>query len=168
LLQSPGGDVAKLRLARSLGPIAKNYGCHACLRPLSVLRKSRRRGLTPLWVGVAIYAPFVLAGNRLLIIPMWQITVGQWILAELKKYHFIRVFNDHDFGGYLIANGVAPFIDGRTELYGEKFFVDHNAASGLIIATIHDRKQGAVHTVEPVIRRRSNVSPILTYFQRSL
>src|SRR5260370_32274281 len=43
-----------------------------------------------------------------------------------------RVFNDYDFGGYLIANGVAPFIDGRTELYGEKFFVDHNAASGLI------------------------------------
>src|SRR5260370_26458677 len=43
-----------------------------------------------------------------------------------------RVFNDYDFGGYLIANGVAPFIDGRTELYGEKFFVDHNAASGLM------------------------------------
>ena len=32
----------------------------------------------------------------------------------------------------MIANGVAPFIDGRTELYGEKFFVDHNAASGLM------------------------------------
>ena len=42
------------------------------------------------------------------------------------------MFNDYDFGGYLIANGVAPFIDGRTELYGEKFFVDHNAASGLM------------------------------------
>jgi hypothetical protein len=88
---------------------------------------------------------------------------------------------------------VAPFIDGRTELYGEKFFVDHNAASGLMkpenlfrlleeykieatlmrtqsaatilldhidgwqkvytdeIATIHVRKSGAVHTVEPVV-----------------
>ena len=43
-----------------------------------------------------------------------------------------RVFNDYDFDGYLIANGVAPFIDGRTELHGEKFFVDHNAASGLM------------------------------------
>jgi hypothetical protein len=42
-----------------------------------------------------------------------------------------RKINDYDFGGYLIANGVAPFIDGRTELYGEKFFVDHDAASGL-------------------------------------
>jgi hypothetical protein len=50
---------------------------------------------------------------------------------ELKKLNVTRVFNDYDFGGYLIAHGVAPFIDGRTELYGEKFFVDHDAASGL-------------------------------------
>jgi hypothetical protein len=53
-------------------------------------------------------------------------------VAELKKFHLTRVLNDYDFGGFLIANGVAPFIDGRTELYGEKFFVDHNAASGLM------------------------------------
>jgi hypothetical protein len=53
-------------------------------------------------------------------------------VAVLKKLNLERVFNDYDFGGYLIANGVAPFIDGRTELYGEKFFVDHNAASGLM------------------------------------
>jgi hypothetical protein len=114
-------------------------------------------------------------------------------VVALKKLNLARVFNDYDFGGYLIANGVAPFIDGRTELYGEKFFVDHNAASGLMepenlfrlleeygieatlmrtqsaatklldhvdgwqkayaddIATIHLRKPGAVHTVEPVV-----------------
>jgi hypothetical protein len=53
-------------------------------------------------------------------------------VAELKKRNFSRVFNDYDFGGYLIATGVAPFIDGRTELYGEKFFVDHNNACGLV------------------------------------
>jgi hypothetical protein len=51
---------------------------------------------------------------------------------ELQKHHFSRVFNDYDFGGYLLARGVAPFIDGRTELYGERFFVDHNNASGLM------------------------------------
>jgi hypothetical protein len=114
-------------------------------------------------------------------------------VAALKKMNFTRVFNDYDFGGYLISNGVAPFIDGRTDLYGEKFFVDHNAASGLMepenlfrlleqydieatlmrtqsaatklldhidgwqkvysddIATIHVRKLGAVHTVEPAV-----------------
>jgi len=53
-------------------------------------------------------------------------------VVALKKLNLTRVFNDYDFGGYLIANGVAPFIDGRTELYGDKFFVDHNAASGLM------------------------------------
>jgi hypothetical protein len=114
-------------------------------------------------------------------------------VTELKKLNLERVFNDYDFGGYLIASGVAPFIDGRTELYGEKFFVDHNAASGLMepenlfrlldeykieatlmrtqsaatklldhidgwqkvyaddVATIHLRKAGAMHTIEPAV-----------------
>jgi hypothetical protein len=53
-------------------------------------------------------------------------------VAALKKLNVERVFNDYDFGGYLIASGVSTFIDGRTELYGEKFFVDHNAASSLM------------------------------------
>lgn len=52
-------------------------------------------------------------------------------VAVLKKLKVTRVFNDYDFGGYLIASGIAPFIDGRTELYGEKFFVDYSAASDL-------------------------------------
>jgi hypothetical protein len=114
-------------------------------------------------------------------------------VVALKRMNLDRVFNDYDFGGYLIASGVSPFIDGRTELYGEKFFVDHNAASGLMepdnlfrlleqykiqatlmrtqsaatklldhvdgwqkiysddVATIHLRKAGAVHTVEPAV-----------------
>jgi hypothetical protein len=119
-------------------------------------------------------------------------------VAELKKLNLARVFNDYDFGGYLIASGVAPFIDGRTELYGEKFFVSHNNASGLMepenlfrllkdynievtlmrtqsaatklldhidgwqkayaddIATIHLRKPGALHTVEPRLNLKAN------------
>ena len=113
-------------------------------------------------------------------------------VAELKKLNLGRVLNDYDFGGYLIASGVAPFIDGRTELYGEKFVVDHNnallAPDGLFhlldeyrieatllrtqsvsaqlldhvdgwqeiyrdeIATIHVRKAGAAHAVEPAVK----------------
>src|SRR5438105_549742 len=44
---------------------------------------SPMRGLMPLWVGVCVYALFVLAGNRLLIDPdtMWPITVGPWSRA---------------------------------------------------------------------------------------
>ncbi|KZD23683.1 hypothetical protein [Tardiphaga robiniae] len=53
-------------------------------------------------------------------------------VTELKKLNLSRVFNDYDFGGYLISRGVPTFIDGRVELYGEKFMVDHNNASGLM------------------------------------
>lgn len=49
-------------------------------------------------------------------------------VAVLKTLGVQRVFNDYDFGGYLIASGVAPFIDGRTELYGERFVVEQSAA----------------------------------------
>ena len=115
-------------------------------------------------------------------------------VTELKKLNLARVFNDYDFGGYLISRGVPTFIDGRTELFGEKLMVDHNNASGLAepdklfrllddfnieatlmrtqsaatklldhldgwqkiysdgIATIHLRKAGAAHTLEPVVK----------------
>jgi hypothetical protein len=53
-------------------------------------------------------------------------------VAELKRLDVGRVFNDYDFGGYLIANGVPTFIDGRTELFGEQFMVDHHLATELI------------------------------------
>jgi hypothetical protein len=53
-------------------------------------------------------------------------------VTELKKLNVTRVLNDYDFGGYLIANGVATFVDGRTELYGEKFFVDQYGAISLL------------------------------------
>jgi hypothetical protein len=52
-------------------------------------------------------------------------------VTELKKLNLARVFNDYDFGGYLISRGVPTFIDGRTELFGEKRMVEHNNASGL-------------------------------------
>jgi hypothetical protein len=53
-------------------------------------------------------------------------------VTELKKLQLARVFNHYDFGGYLIAMGVPTFIDGRTELFGEKFFLDHNDAIWLL------------------------------------
>lgn len=42
-----------------------------------------------------------------------------------------RLLNSYDFGGYLIAQGIRPFIDGRTELYGAEFFLRHDAAVNL-------------------------------------
>jgi hypothetical protein len=42
----------------------------------------------------------------------------------LKRRGVQRVFNAYEFGGYLIARDIRPFIDGRAELYGEKFVMD--------------------------------------------
>ncbi len=36
-----------------------------------------------------------------------------------------RIFNTAPFGGYLISRGIKVFIDGRAELYGEKFVLDY-------------------------------------------
>jgi hypothetical protein len=38
------------------------------------------------------------------------------------------VFNDYDFGGYLIFEGVPVFVDGRIDLYGDDFMRDYAAA----------------------------------------
>ena len=48
----------------------------------------------------------------------------------LKQRQAKRIFNAYEFGGYLIARDVPPFIDGRAELYGEKFVVNYFDAVG--------------------------------------
>ncbi|HVY58558.1 MAG TPA: hypothetical protein VHA77_11970 [Xanthobacteraceae bacterium] len=49
-------------------------------------------------------------------------------VEAIKRSGAHAVFNDYGFGGYLIYQGIAPFIDGRTELYGEAFTVRHHLA----------------------------------------
>jgi hypothetical protein len=49
----------------------------------------------------------------------------------LRQRQAKRVFNSYELGGYLIARDIPPFIDGRAELYGEKFAMDYfNAVEG--------------------------------------
>jgi hypothetical protein len=38
------------------------------------------------------------------------------------------VFNDYDFGGYLIFSGVPVFVDGRVDLYGDTFMRAYSRA----------------------------------------
>ena len=45
-------------------------------------------------------------------------------VEALKAQHPRRVLNTAGFGGYLITQQVPVFIDGRAELYGERFVVD--------------------------------------------
>jgi hypothetical protein len=49
-------------------------------------------------------------------------------VAAIKARGAGPILNDYDFGGYLIDAGLKPFIDGRTELYGEAFTLRHHRA----------------------------------------
>jgi hypothetical protein len=51
-------------------------------------------------------------------------------IAALRAQNVTRVFNEDSLGGYMIWEDIAPFIDGRSELYGEQFGLDYfNAVS---------------------------------------
>jgi hypothetical protein len=68
--------------------------------------------------------------------------------AKIERSMAGPVFNDYGFGGYLIREGVAPFIDGRTELYGGAFTARHHNAVTLanlpdFLALLDDYKIGA-------------------------
>lgn len=52
-------------------------------------------------------------------------------VAAVKASGKTHILNSYDFGGYLIASGLKPYIDGRTELYGENFVVRHDRATSL-------------------------------------
>jgi hypothetical protein len=52
------------------------------------------------------------------------------------------VFNDFDFGGYLISEGVPVFVDGRVDLYGDAFmeqYADALNGDAAELATLLDR-----------------------------
>lgn len=47
-----------------------------------------------------------------------------------------NVLNDYGMGGYLIFNGVRPFIDGRNDMYGDAFTEAYAALQGADDATL--------------------------------
>lgn len=117
--------LAPLVLAR---PLADQLGRAAAA---TTAAPARRGGLLAACAAIGLVAgTFAIASTQRFAPHMRGAPVAA--VAALKTLHLARVFNDYDFGGYLIASGVPTFIDGRTELYGERFFVDHNNASGLM------------------------------------
>ncbi|MEK9283868.1 MULTISPECIES: hypothetical protein [unclassified Bradyrhizobium] len=53
---------------------------------------------------------------------MRQTPVAAVDLLEQRKAQ--RIFNAYQFGGYLISRDIPVFVDGRAELYGERFVMD--------------------------------------------
>jgi hypothetical protein len=73
---------------------------------------------------VAIAAALLVAGVRL----AWPVTRVDSPSAPITALAHVPpalrrepVFNNYGMGGYLISQGVRPFIDGRTDMYGDAF-----------------------------------------------
>lgn len=55
----------------------------------------------------------------------------------LERRHAERIFSTAPIGGYLITRNIKTFIDGRAELYGEKFVLDYfDAVEGKNVDTL--------------------------------
>lgn len=97
--------------------------------------------------GESSFARYVTAAGALMIVAAswtstslfmshhrFKFTMDQTPVAALdllEKRGAKRIFNAYKFGGYLIARDVPVFVDGRAELYGEKFVMDFfNATEG--------------------------------------
>ena len=59
--------------------------------------------------------------------PVSPVSALAGVPASLRR---LPVLNDYGMGGYLIFSGVRPFIDGRTDMYGDAFDRPYTAAMG--------------------------------------
>jgi hypothetical protein len=118
-----------LHMALSHG---RNLEIFALLLPIVVLTpvsqqlalQAVRSGRVTLAVAAALGATLALstwavAAHRAYAPPQGQSPAAA--VEAVKAHHLRRVFNDRAFGGYLIWRQMPVFIDGRAELYGEKF-----------------------------------------------
>jgi hypothetical protein len=122
--------LAPLILAR---PAARSFPCLA--PPSSGAEGSERNGTgDPLLNLLQKYAMVFLAGSAALAIlgtaSIWRRNdiVPPATIAPAAAIDFIKrnnitgnVFNNQQFGGYLIWSGIPVFIDGRLEVYGDAF-----------------------------------------------
>ena len=69
------------------------------------------------WTSTSLYM-----GHHRFTFTMTQTPVAAVDLLE--KLGVQRIFNAYQFGGYLISRDVPVYVDGRAELYGEKFVMD--------------------------------------------
>jgi hypothetical protein len=86
---------------------------------------------------VAVCTVSVLTGAMLLYSPAWVVRKDGssdypvQAVEYVKNSGGMRVFNDYNWGGYLIWEGIAPFIDGRADMYvfGGDIFRDYIGAT---------------------------------------
>src|SRR5262245_41404921 len=106
------GMLAPIFLAR---PLAEQFGALASGRTDMILRPS---AWPPMAAVIFLIGVTGLASLRRDVSPPARITPANAIHStDIAKAG--PILNEYDFGGYLDFVGLAPFIDGRGELYGE-------------------------------------------------
>jgi hypothetical protein len=114
------GFCTPLLAAAALAPQLAGGSVGMLDRLMAALARPARAG------GIALAGALVLAISLFLlrsggVHPASDFTPAAALAAVRADHVEGPVFNDYNFGGYLIFSGVAPFIDGRAELYGNAF-----------------------------------------------
>jgi hypothetical protein len=117
------GLVAPLLLAPALAPQLRALPAGRSAGPVD--RCLAELAKPPSLRGVAL-AGAVLAGVSAAVLHgaavRPDVAMPKAALAAVEAAHVTGpVLNDYGFGGYLIYEGIPPFIDGRAELYGDEF-----------------------------------------------
>jgi hypothetical protein len=99
----------------------------ACILP-PLIRSRTAAKQVPGWL--LLGALPLLAGRALvpLVPPENGANPRRLIAAIPQELRSQPVFNDYGFGGPLILAGIRPYIDGRAEMYGDKFVMDYTKA----------------------------------------
>jgi hypothetical protein len=115
------GFLAPLFVAR---PLAEQFGFSTASRAFA---DTRIAAFASAIAGLAAISVTGLATARNDIVPAANITPAN----ALKSFDAAQsgpILNDYDFGGYLDFVGIAPFIDGRGELYAPDFAIRYRQA----------------------------------------
>lgn len=118
------GMLAPIFLAR---PLAEQFGALASCRTDMILRPS---AWPPTAALIFLIGVTGLASLTRDVSPPVRITPANAIHStDIAKTG--PILNEYDFGGYLDFVGLAPFIDGRGELYGGAYMLRHHRALSL-------------------------------------
>ncbi len=110
------GVVAPLILAEPLGRALGRAEPGTMGRPMPAPQAALAWSLALLAIAVRLLVPEVRVDG-----PTAPVTALAHVPAALRTQ---PVLNDYDFGGYLIFEGVRPYIDGRADMYGDAFVAD--------------------------------------------
>jgi len=98
------------------------------LPPLSAGKAEPAGKLLPL---ALLAVPVVLLRGLIPMAPAENVANPRSLIAAVPpELRGQPVFNEYSFGGPLILAGIRPFIDGRSELYGDAFMTDYVAILG--------------------------------------